>query len=220
MIRPEACWKLIPGGFKGNRVYEKAIKKFVSTSSTSLFIEIGSLMGQSTCFMSNSLMSRNITTVDFDVIDYWASSHVKRSDISFDWLPSDQREVALKFGKGEMSMAWHHFMLKTNSWEMINKVFHGSSTDANIVNQYKDASVDFIYLDTAHDARITTQELDLWWPKLKRHGLLCGDDYYSTSESEPNIALKNYAMVINSWFSEKGFNVKYEGQLQFCVTKN
>ena len=216
-IHPNDCWKSIPGGFKGNRVYDSVIDKF-ARQNESVFVEIGSLMGQSTCYMANSLKRRNLSHVQFDVIDYWASLHVTRPDVSFDWLPPRQMKAAQMFGKGEMSMAWHYYMLKTHSWEMIRRVFHGSSTDRNIAQRYDDSSVDFVYLDTAHEASITEQELAIWWPKVKQKGLLCGDDYHTKNEGG-SATLNNYAKVVDTWFNEKGLVVRYEGHSQFCVTK-
>jgi len=43
-IHPNDCWKSIPGGFKGNKVYESVIDKFAQQNE-SVFVEIGSLMG-------------------------------------------------------------------------------------------------------------------------------------------------------------------------------
>ena len=214
-IHPNECWRSVPGGFKGNGVYDAAIDKFAQQEC--VFVEIGSLMGQSTCYMANSLKHRNISHVKFDVIDYWASMHVTRSDVSFDWLPPHQMKAAQKFGKGEMSMAWHYYMLKTHSWAMIRSVFHGSSTDPNIAKNYDDLSIDFVYLDTAHEASITKQELDLWWPKVKRQGLLCGDDYHPPDGS--STTLNNYAKAVDAWFNDNGIVVEYKGHSQFCVTK-
>jgi hypothetical protein len=79
-IHPNECWKSIPGGFKGNEVYNAAIDKFAQQDC--VFVEIGSLMGQSTCYMANSLKLRNISHVQFDVIDYWASLHTPSC---FEW---------------------------------------------------------------------------------------------------------------------------------------
>ena len=211
---PRQCWRDVPGGFKGNFVYEAVIDKFASTGSSCAFVEIGALMGQSTCYMARALRRKNITHVKFDVIDFWASLHDTRSDVSHSWLTPEQMQAAQRFGKGEMSMAWHYYMLHTESWGMLNNVFHASSTDRRIVAKYKNSSVDFVYLDTAHDARVTRHELSLWWPKVKIGGWLCGDDY---DPSTPQSSLRRYREAVDTWFGARGFRVKYWGQQQFCV---
>jgi hypothetical protein len=43
-IHPNDCYKSIPGGFKGNKVYDAVIEKYAQQNC--VFVEIGSLMGQ------------------------------------------------------------------------------------------------------------------------------------------------------------------------------
>ena len=41
-----------------------------------------------------------------------------------------------------------------------------------------DKSLDFVYIDANHDYKFISQDIDLWYPKLKDGGILCGHDYY------------------------------------------
>ena len=38
-------------------------------------------------------------------------------------------------------------------------------------------SLDFIYVDARHDYCGVKEDLINWWPKLKKHGIMCGHDY-------------------------------------------
>jgi hypothetical protein len=61
--------------------------------------------------------------------------------------------------------------LKNKNVEFI-KAF---SSDA--VKQFKDESLSFIYLDSAHDYDSVARDLQEWWPKLKSGGIFSGHDY-------------------------------------------
>lgn len=45
------------------------------------------------------------------------------------------------------------------------------------VNIFEDESLDFVYIDANHAYNFVKQDIDLWWPKVKYKGWLCGHDY-------------------------------------------
>lgn len=47
----------------------------------------------------------------------------------------------------------------------------------NAVHQFADESLDWVYIDANHGYEAVKQDLDLWWPKIKKGGLLSGHDY-------------------------------------------
>ena len=51
-------------------------------------------------------------------------------------------------------------------------------------NKFTDASVDMIYIDTLHDYKNTKEHLELYAPKVKRGGFICGHDYHFTQKLE------------------------------------
>ena len=46
-----------------------------------------------------------------------------------------------------------------------------------VTSEYKDETLDFIYIDGLHDYESVKEDLNAWWPKLKQKKLLCGHDY-------------------------------------------
>lgn len=56
----------------------------------------------------------------------------------------------------------------------------------NAYKQFEDEFFDFIYIDANHSYEAVKEDLTLWYPKLKKGGLFCGDDYTYKPE-EPNI---------------------------------
>ena len=51
-----------------------------------------------------------------------------------------------------------------------------------LVDNYEDESFDFIYIDTDHSYKVTESCIRLWWPKVKKGGILAGHDYNSRNK--------------------------------------
>jgi len=45
-------------------------------------------------------------------------------------------------------------------------------------SKYEDYYFDYIYLDAEHTYKAVINDLNIWYPKLKKNGVLFGDDYY------------------------------------------
>ncbi len=50
--------------------------------------------------------------------------------------------------------------------------------------QFADGSVDFVYIDGNHDYKAVLKDLLTWIPKVKKGGIVAGDDIYSTDLQE------------------------------------
>ena len=49
---------------------------------------------------------------------------------------------------------------------------------------FGDNSLDFVYIDAKHDAGSVLQDCGVWYPKIKKGGIICGHDYDTTMGSE------------------------------------
>jgi len=52
------------------------------------------------------------------------------------------------------------------------------------VNLFEDNSLDFIYIDGNHAYDFVKQDIELWYPKVKKGGLISGHDYLQMDYSE------------------------------------
>jgi hypothetical protein len=43
-----------------------------------------------------------------------------------------------------------------------------------------DESLDFVYIDGNHEYHSVKEDIEFWAPKVKRYGIVAGDDYYMT----------------------------------------
>ena len=51
-------------------------------------------------------------------------------------------------------------------------------------NSLENESQGLVFLDDNHTYQYVIQELNTWWPKIKKMGLLCGDDYWMADVSK------------------------------------
>lgn len=63
-------------------------------------------------------------------------------------------------------------------------------TSAQASAHFAPASLDFVYIDANHSFEATAEDLDLWWPKLRRGGLMAGDDYLDGRVGEAEFGVK------------------------------
>ncbi len=138
--------------------YGSMVERFPSGSH---FVEIGSWQGRSTASMAVEIANSG-KEIKFDCIDTWKGSKYFPEMTHF----AKKHDVFAAFKKRTAPVA-----------KYINAI-QSRSTDA--VKRYKDASLDFVFLDGAHDACAVRADINAWWPKLKKGGILAGHDYDPT----------------------------------------
>ena len=72
----------------------------------------------------------------------------------------------------------------SKNYENIHKV-KKSSVEAS--KDFKDGSLDLVYIDAAHDYESVKQDILTWLPKIKKGGFIAGHDY----RYDPNIGVYN-----------------------------
>jgi hypothetical protein len=85
-------------------------------------------------------------------------------------------------------------------------------------NMFEDLSLDFVYIDANHAYDYVVQDIDLWYPKVKPGGYLCGHDYIDIDWTADPIFAKNgkdkYIYGNNSYLGEFGVNPAVD---EFCI---
>ncbi len=89
---------------------------------------------------------------------------------------------------------------RLNRWRNRVKIIKSTSHDASFL--FKDNSLDFVYIDIAHDETTVRESLEDWWRKLKIGGVM-GYRNYSTCRG-----------AIDAWLGSKVFEVcKYHNEI-------
>ena len=73
-------------------------------------------------------------------------------------------------------------------------------TSVNAAKMFDNEYFDFVYLDGDHSYESVTKDLESWYPKLKKFGVMCGDDYGHPSgvgviEAVTKFAYRNKLLV-------------------------
>jgi hypothetical protein len=63
-----------------------------------------------------------------------------------------------------------------------NEILRLTSEEA--AREIEDGSLDFAYIDAQHHYAPVKQDIKMWWPKIRRGGVLCGHDYFNDPATE------------------------------------
>lgn len=80
--------------------------------------------------------------------------------------------------------------------------------------QIEDNTIDFIYVDARHDYCGVMEDLEAWWPKLKKGGIMAGDDYLTATEQ---LGMKSNKYDPNDDWAICGNGSKIDGAVKGAV---
>jgi c-di-AMP phosphodiesterase-like protein len=94
----------------------------------------------------------------------------------------------------------------------IKKIKILKQTSEQASKNFDNESLDFVYIDGNHEYNHVSKDLNLWFPKLKSHGVLFGDDYS-----------RSYGVhkAVNEFAFSNKLSVKFsDNYKQYCFIKN
>lgn len=141
----------VEGWFYDPTLYVEAIRLY----NNAKFVEVGCWKGKSVAFAGVEIINSGKNII-LDVVDTF-----KGSDEHKDLDTSNLYNEFLKNIEPVKSV--------------IGNVHQMTSVEASKL--YEDNSLDFVYIDAAHDYESVKQDLIAWYPKVKKGGLFGGDDY-------------------------------------------
>lgn len=136
-------------------LYSNMVKKF---NSGSHFVEVGTWKGMSACYMAVEIINSG-KDIKFDCVDTW-----------------DFVETSKEIAKSQFNNLFKIF--KSNIEPVKNNIGIVKSLSWDGAKNYKDNSLDFVFIDAGHDYESVTKDLKAWYPKIKNDGIIAGHDYY------------------------------------------
>jgi len=141
--------------FDYQELYSKMVKEFPDKSH---FVEVGSWKGMSSVYMAVEIINSG-KDIKFDCIDIW---EYDKSQVD---IPQDMYEDGYGVFMKNIEPVKH----------IINPIKEFSEKSAE---RYKDNSIDFIFIDAAHDYENVKKDITAYFPKLKKGGVIAGHDYW------------------------------------------
>ena len=182
----------IPGWFNYAESYDQIVHEIADDGK---IVEIGSFLGRSTHYLATALMNANKEQVKIYCVDTFQGS---------------SEHVSLKLPKDFL------FMFKENLKFFIGREMvvpcQGRSDSQEILDKFKDESIDYIMVDGAHEHEPVLDDIENWWPKLKPEGVMFGDDFKLDSVSE---AVKQMMTKLNT----HGFSVNGSTEQTWFTSK-
>lgn len=152
-------WKDVSGFFDSDLVYKLATKTFPEGST---FVEIGSWMGRSTCCLGQ-LVKDSKKDIKVYAVDTFEGS--------------EEHWQLIKEIEENSTSLLEIFKKNTSLCGVDNLITPIKGASLDVVNQFEDESIDFIFIDASHDYENVLADITAWYPKLKPGGLIAGDDY-------------------------------------------
>jgi cephalosporin hydroxylase len=152
-------YESIQGFFDFANIYSEAVDEVTGPAH---FVEIGSWYGRSAAYMAVEIINSG-KDIRFDVIDTWEGTWPRQGTEKTD--PN-----LLKYGT-----MYPNFL--TNVWPVIHAMTPIKLPSMEAVKLYPDHSLEFVFIDAAHDYENVKKDIIAWRPKVKPGGILAGHDY-------------------------------------------
>lgn len=158
MITP-FTWQSIEGWFTFADVYCEQLSRLEGKSS--IMVEVGSWFGQSTAYAATFIKQHEMDC-KFYAVDTWLGS------------PNEalHQHLVRECG-GDVYRIWQENMAKCEVQDYIIPLRLPSIEAAK---DFEDGSIDFVYIDAAHDFDSVVADIRAWYPKVAKGGCLAGHD--------------------------------------------
>ena len=143
-----------PPWFGFSDIYSEQVQK---AQDGSMFVEVGSFMGKSAAYMAVEIINSG-KEIFFDCVDTWEGS-------------IEHQEMDIVKNKELYDI----FM--TNMQDLLHVVNPIRMASVDAAKFFPDESLDFVFIDASHEEQDVKDDIDAWYPKVKKGGVLAGDDW-------------------------------------------
>lgn len=153
-------------------------------------LEVGCHVG----FITNALLAYDIQIY---AIDLWDDNYYNDADGGKGGIIETNRNL------GGALRVYQRFIHNTSK-DLFKRVFplRGESV---YLSHYLDLQFDMIYIDAAHDYQSAKKDIFAWYPKLKKNGVMAGDDFSSSGvkQAVDEVFGGNKTVYADQWIVRK-----------------
>lgn len=169
------------GWFNYSKLYLHALNR---SNQSATFVEVGTWQGKSAAFMAVELINSK-KNIKLHCVDAWDPA-----------LDADLANT-------DMISAYNTCCKNLTPFVCagVLQIHRGRSVD--MAAKFDDHSVDFVFIDGAHDFESVAADIKAWIPKVSDHGMLAGHDIKRESvQSALRIFGINYKVMGSCWYIE------------------
>lgn len=150
--------ELLPYNPKGWYSNASAVQTLFAQRNPKIVIEVGCWLGVSTMHMASLLSSEGVVYA----VDHWLGCAEQQPGQPF-WDP-----ILLK--------SYEQFLSNVIHAKLYDKIIPIRMDSLSASQYLADLKADVVYIDASHDYDSVYADLNAWYPYVKGHGILCGDD--------------------------------------------
>ena len=153
---PYHAVELLPFNPQGWYMNSSSMEWLIRRGNVKVVIEVGSWLGLSTRHIAKTLPENGVVYA----VDHWLGS------------PNEDNSFM------DISTLYAGFLSNVIHENLTHKIIPVKMTSLEASTYLKHVTPDLVYIDATHEFNSVLQDLILWFPFVKGHGVLCGDDYY------------------------------------------
>jgi hypothetical protein len=152
-------YERIPGWFDFARIYEDITAR---ARDGAVFVEVGAYLGRSTIYLA-SCIKRSGKRIRLYAVDRWDG-----------WVYDD---CPARAPLPETEDVFRHFIGNVRCAGVEEVIYPLKMPSEQAADLFEDGTLDFVFLDADHAYEAVCRDLEAWFPKVKRRGVLGGHDY-------------------------------------------
>lgn len=178
--------KLLPFNPQGWYRNGPSMEWLIKRGNVKVVIEVGSWLGLSTRHIAKTIPEGGVVYA----VDHWLGS------------PNENNSAF------DMANLYRQFLSNVIHENLTHKIIpmRMSSGEAARILKIKP---DLVYIDATHDYNSVYCDLVMWFPFVKGHGVLCGDDYFWAHEHPHGGPVKR---AVDTFARENNLIVRDDGQ--------
>ena len=164
----------IHGWFTFPALYSSMVKRFPSDAlwnilwkPTAHFVEVGAWKGRSAAYMGVEIINSG-KNIKFDCIDLFTGDQNPHTRLNQGISDEGLKDIL------ENDTLYKECVSNLEPIKDYVNIIKGESAES--ASLYKDKSLDFVFLDAAHQYDNVKADLEAWYPKVKDDGVLAGHD--------------------------------------------
>jgi hypothetical protein len=171
--------------------YPELYKSMVQRFDNAHFVEVGCWKGRSVCFLAVEVINAN-KNIKIDCVDLFEHSG-GQSDISPEMYDNIYSQLL-------------------ENIKPVRHIVNPVKGESFLVSKFYPAqSLDFVFIDAAHDYENVLKDIVSWYSRVKNGGVIAGHDYDSSEGVRKAVneffGENNIKKQENCWVYEKGKNV-------------